>query len=71
MLKGVYQPRNPRATGFYQCLSHHCEEFESSMSSPSRKSFASISERIADYSLTKSPRSPLYQRGVRGDFDMI
>src|SRR2546428_5659267 len=28
MLKGVYQPRNPEASGFYQCLARHFGEFE-------------------------------------------
>ncbi len=30
MLKGVYQPRNPKTTGFYQCLAQHFDEFEAS-----------------------------------------
>ncbi len=30
MLKGVYQPRNPKTTGFSQCLVQHVDEFEAS-----------------------------------------
>ena len=30
MLKGVYQPRNPKASGFSQCLAQHVDEFEAS-----------------------------------------
>ncbi len=30
MLKGVYQPRNPKATGFSQCLAQHVDACEAS-----------------------------------------
>jgi hypothetical protein len=29
MVKGVYQPRNPQASGLYQCLAQHFDGFES------------------------------------------
>ena len=29
MVKGGYQPRNAKATAFYQCISNHVKEFES------------------------------------------
>jgi hypothetical protein len=28
MLKGVYQPRNPKASSFFQCLAEHFDKFE-------------------------------------------
>jgi len=29
IVKGGYQPRNAKATAFYQCISNHIKEFES------------------------------------------
>lgn len=29
MVQGVYQPRNAKATAFYQCISNHFKDFES------------------------------------------